>query len=228
MSAEWFRSPAWGPEDRAEFERRLARARAANRGQYLRIKGLALREAGSFDGARELWLRVLDDPGYVIQRWSAMEHLAELAVGEDPDQGEQLYRQLLAEDPTLNATTNMAEVRLAALLTQRATPEALAEAHNLLLAWKARRGSPFPMDNFEWEITLARWGDAVRDPNVTRDASRRALALADAPAPFSRHPGVGRVRADADVIGWLRRKADGSTALPSAPKRGIRGLKRRR
>jgi hypothetical protein len=60
MSAreDWFRSPAWDQAARAEFELRLARARDHNRPQYLRIKGLALREAGLVDAARVLWQRV--------------------------------------------------------------------------------------------------------------------------------------------------------------------------
>jgi hypothetical protein len=39
VADEWFKSPAWGPDDQEEFERRLARARAAGRWQYLRIRG---------------------------------------------------------------------------------------------------------------------------------------------------------------------------------------------
>jgi hypothetical protein len=61
MENEWFRSPDWGEADRADFERHLARSRAYNRAQYLRIKGLALRDAGEIDEARGLWLRVLGD-----------------------------------------------------------------------------------------------------------------------------------------------------------------------
>jgi len=55
---DWFRSPAWQPNDQAEFEQRLARARSANRPQYLRIKALALRDVGNVDAARDLHSRV--------------------------------------------------------------------------------------------------------------------------------------------------------------------------
>lgn len=90
MADEWFRSRAWGPDDEAEFERRLARARRASRGQHLRIKGLALRDAGHVAEARSLWLRVLEDPGYENQRRSTLEHLGDLAFDGDPEESELL------------------------------------------------------------------------------------------------------------------------------------------
>ena len=57
---DWFRSPDWSSEAQQDFEQRLRRARAYNRPQFLRIKGLALADAGEAEGARELWLRVLE------------------------------------------------------------------------------------------------------------------------------------------------------------------------
>jgi hypothetical protein len=207
VADEWFRSSAWGPDDQAEFERRLARARAAGRGQYLRIKGLALQAAGHIDGARSLWLRVLNAPGYENQRWSALEHLADLAFDDEPLQAEALYRRLLVEDPSLNATTGMAEVRLAELLTRKGTEESLREAGEFLEFWQTSRHSPFPVNHFRWELARARWGEAVGRRDVVRDASRHALALADAGSPFTRHPGVGLVHAEPHVMNWLQTKA---------------------
>ena len=149
MSDDWFRSPAWGLDDQAEFERRLRRARPTGRGQYLRIKGLALKEAGELAGARALWERVLEDPGYKMERWASLEHLADLAAANDPEHAKALYRQLLAEDPTLNATSQMAEVRFAELLTREGTTESLVKAGELLEAWATHRHSPFPTDHFQ-------------------------------------------------------------------------------
>jgi hypothetical protein len=207
VADEWFRSPAWGPKDREDFERRLARARATNRGQYLRIKGLALNEAGHADGARSLWLRVVADPGYEIQRWSALEHLADLAFEDDPHEAERLYRQLLAEDPTLNATTQMAEVRLAVLLTREGTARSLREAEEFLEAWRANRHSPFPVNHFQWELARARWGEATGRADVTQDAARQAIALAGRGSPFPRDPGAGVVHPDPNIMSWLQANA---------------------
>ena len=211
VADEWFRSPAWGPEDREEFERRLRRARSDGRGQYMRIKGLALRDAGEFDGARDLWERVLEDPGFQMERWSSLEHLADLFFASDPARAEALYRQLLAENPTLNGTTEMAEVRLAELLTRKDSPEGLREAGELLKSWANDRQSPFPANHFRWEVALARWGAAVGDEAVTVDAARRALAHVEAGSPFPRHPGVGLVQADTELLNWLRELAAGSS-----------------
>lgn len=114
MIVEWFRSEAWGREDQEDFVARLGRARKDNRSQYLRLKGLALETAGQTDGARALWLRVLDDAdASPVQRWPTLEHLGDLDVDDDPEEAEVCYRQLLDEDPTLNATTQMVEVKLA-------------------------------------------------------------------------------------------------------------------
>ncbi len=122
MADEWFRSPAWGPEDRADFEARLARARRTSRGQYLRIKGLALKDAGDREGARSLWLRVLDDESASgVQQWPTLEHLGDLDFDDAPAEAESRYRQLLDVDPTLNGTTQMVEVKLAELVWHSAS-----------------------------------------------------------------------------------------------------------
>lgn len=58
---EWFRTSDWDDDARAEFEKRLGRARDHNRPQYLRIKALALRDAGDKQAAGSLLRRVLDE-----------------------------------------------------------------------------------------------------------------------------------------------------------------------
>jgi hypothetical protein len=151
---------------------------------------------------------VLEQPSYENQGWSALEHLADLAFENDPQEAEALYRRLLVEDPSLNATTQMAEVRLAELLTRDGSPESLREAGELLDAWQTTRHSPFPANHFQWELARARWGEAVGRPDVTREAARRALTFASAASPFSRHPGVGQVRAEPLVIKWLEARAE--------------------
>lgn len=208
MADEWFRSPAWGPDDQADFEARLRRARRTGRSQYLRIKGLALNEAGELDGARALWLRVLEDPdGSPVMRWPTLEHLGDLDAESDPDEAERRYRQLLEEDPTLNATTQMVEVKLAELLTRRKTPTALDEAWCLLEAWRVNRQSPFPANHFAWAVARARWAEAAGRPDVVRESARRALDFNEAAAPFARHPGAGVVRADKQLLKWLRSRS---------------------
>ncbi len=205
---EWFRSPAWGTQDQADFEARLGRARKAGRSQYLRIKGLALNEAGQKDGARALWLRVLADPGgFDTQRWSTMEHLGDLDVESNPGEAESRYRQLLDEDPTLNGTTQMVEVKLAELLTRKRTPSSLDEAWELLERWRSDRHSPFPAHHFTWAVARARWGEAAGRPDVVRESADQAIGFSAADAPFARHPGVGVVKSDKQLLRWLQAHA---------------------
>jgi hypothetical protein len=59
--AEWFRSGDWSSDAQQDFETRLGRARARNRAQYLRIKAVALIDAGNLDAATSLLRRVVDD-----------------------------------------------------------------------------------------------------------------------------------------------------------------------
>jgi hypothetical protein len=205
---EWFRSRAWGPEDQADFETRLGRARKTSRSQYLRIKGLALEAAGHIDGARSLWLRVLADrDGSPVMRWPTLEHLGDLDFDDNPEEAESRYRQLLTEDPTLSGTTQMAEVKLAELLTRKATPAALDEAWKLLEAWRTGRHSPFPANHFKWAVARARWGEAAGKPAVTCESARQAIIFSEAGAPFARHPGSGVVNAEKQLLNWLRARA---------------------
>lgn len=103
----------------------------------------------------------------------------------------------------------MAEVRLAELLTRKNTYESLREAGELLDAWQTTRRSPFPVNHFQWEVARVRWGEAIGRPEVARDSAKQALVFAEAESPFPRHPGAGIVRADPDLLNWLRRKAGG-------------------
>jgi hypothetical protein len=88
VAGDWFRSREWSPEAQADFEARLARARPYNRAQYMRIKGLALADAGEKRGARQLWERVLEstEEFATAQQASALEHLLPhcVAVGVQP------------------------------------------------------------------------------------------------------------------------------------------------
>lgn len=141
MADDWFRLSAWDEQARSDFERRLSRSRPYNRAQYLRIKGLALDEAGNTDGARELWERVLLDEGEFaeMEGWAASEHLGDSFSDEDTDRAVAHYRHSMENNPQLNMTTGTQHIKIAELLTRRGTPEDVAEAAELLRRWPARR-----------------------------------------------------------------------------------------
>lgn len=208
MATDWFRSPDWSPAAQEDFERRLARARPYNRWQYLRIKGLALHDAGLPDAARTLWLRILDgegDDGF--ERPSVLEHLGDLHKDSDPAEAERYYRMLLAEYPTLTRTTGTAEISLAELLIDKGDQASLEEAGRLLDSWLDREPVKFPNVLFRWHLALIRIAQATGDQETVRRCARTALELAARGPLFPRHKDVGVVRTDDLILQRLRRLA---------------------
>jgi tetratricopeptide (TPR) repeat protein len=196
MVDDWFRSPAWDADARADFEGRLARARAHSRPQYLRIKGLALADAGEVQAARVLWERVLGSDGHEFQKAAATEHLADSYSADDPERAIELFRLIV---DSRNGTTSTQEIKLAELLLDRGTPEDLSEVNRLLNGWVDRR-LPFPNAHFRWNLAIIRLAEAANDREAIREAARRALDLADQGPVFTRHPTVGLVDADTATI----------------------------
>ncbi len=187
---------------------RLRRARAGNRTQYTRIKGLALRESGQTDAARGLWSRILEgDLGHESEKASTLEHLADSYVGQDPATAERYYRRLLAEHPTLNGTTATAEISLAELLIDRGDPASMDEALALLNSFLERGTAQFPSVLFRWHLALIRIAQATGEKETVRRAARTALDLAGREPVFPRHKTVGVVDADDRTLKRLRKLA---------------------
>jgi tetratricopeptide (TPR) repeat protein len=209
MENEWFRSPDWGEADRADFEGRLARSRGYNRAQYLRIKGLALRDAGEIDGARGLWLRVLGDDGEFskLEGFAALEHLGDSYVEDDPVLAEDYYRRLLADNPDLKSTTATQHIKLAELLIRRGDEQDLEEAAELLIQWSKVAHVPFPNAHFRWNLAVIDLAEATGDQGTTVEAARRALDLVDREPVFPRHKTVGIVHAEHQALERLKRLA---------------------
>ena len=198
MADDWFRSPDWSPDAQADFEARLQRARPHNRTQYLRMKGLALRESGQLDAARGLWSRILeDDLGHDFEQASTIEHLADSFVGEDPTTAERHYQSLLIEHPTLNGTTATAEISLAELLIDRADPADIEEALAHLNSFLERDTAQFPSVLFRWHLALIRIAQATGDEETVRrsalDRARPGRARPGLPSsPDGRRRALGR------------------------------------
>lgn len=209
MATDWYRNDAWTPHISAEFERRLARARAHNRPEYLRVQGVHLQRAGHIEAAREMWVRVLDQPidkadvgGY--SRAGALEHLADSYAQSDPPTAERWYRRLLSERPDLQCTSQQVELSLAEVLVAQANPAAARQA---LQAWRDRGGSHTPEDLLRAHIVLVDIAVADGDQRAARHAARGALQAADLPAPFFNHPQVGVAHLDPETHARLRRLA---------------------
>ena len=84
------------------------------------IKGLALREAGHVDAARELWTRVIESGD---EHWpqvsGSLEHLGDSYRHDDPPRAATYYRRLIADYPTLSGTSGCVHVSLAEILLDR-------------------------------------------------------------------------------------------------------------
>lgn len=209
VAEDWFRSPSWDADSRVDFEKRLARSRAYNRAQYLRIKGLALADAGEMQGARELWQRVLDDDGKyaALQGWSAAEHLGDSYAGEDPDRAVEYFRRSMQGNDRLNGTTATQHIKIAELLVRRGRTEDLAEASDLLSQWPDKAQSPFPNAHFRWNLAVIELAEKTGDRSAAKEAACRALELADRGPVFPRHKTVGVVDVDRLTIKRLERLA---------------------
>jgi hypothetical protein len=211
VDEEWYRRSDWDEAARDDFERRLRRSRSSNRSQYLRIKGLALRDAGELDGARELWTRVLDEFPDALDASSALEHLGDLArVRGRPVEAELHYRALLARNPSLNGTTHMVEISLAEVLIERDDDLSRREALELLQSARDRqRAGMFNNELFRWHVALAALSLQLGDIESQQGSARKALALVQLGPQLPRHPTVGVVHADRHTLGWLHALATG-------------------
>jgi len=209
VADDWFRSAEWSEAAREGFEARLRRARPYNRAQYLRIKGLALAEAGEVDAARDLWLRVLQctDERTAGDRATALEHLGASYANDDPAAAEAFYRRLLTEFPTLKGTSYTVEIALAELLAERGREEDVEEALGLLESFISRGMVQFPDVLFRWHLVLVRLSELTGETDQARRSARAALELANRGPVFSRHKEVGVVRIDRRTLRRLRELA---------------------
>lgn len=209
VAEDWYRLSDWDAEARAEFERRLGRARSYSRAQYLRIKGLALEEAGEVEGARELWQRVLADDGEFsdMEAWAASEHLGDSYAADDPDKAIAYYRKSMRRNRRLSHTTATQHIKIAELLIARGGPKDLDDADKLLRRWPKEADLPFPNAHFRWNLAVIDLAEATGDRDTARDAAVRALELAGLGPVFPRHKTVGVVDADRRTVKRLERLA---------------------
>jgi hypothetical protein len=206
VTQEWFRDPAWDEAGQAEFERRLNRARPQTRPQYLRIKALALRDAGRDDPAIHLLQRVITEhPDAWPEVNFALGLLGDLARTHGWDhEAERHYRDLLDSGRSLSGTTGMVHVSLAEILIDRDNETSTKEAVALLAAWAARPGGKFNNDLFRWNLAALRTAEQTGDRESRRNHAKTALALIDGGPQLPKHPDVGRVHTDDATLHRLR------------------------
>jgi tetratricopeptide (TPR) repeat protein len=206
VADDWFRSPDWSHDAQADFEARLKRSREGNRAQYMRIKGLALSEAGLVQPARELWERILDqDLGHDFERAGTLELLGDSYRDTEPTRAMQYYRRLLSDHPTLNGTTATVEVALAELEMAKGRRANTDEALALLNSFLERDTSQFPNVLFRWYLALISVAQATGEKETVQRSARTALDLASQGPALPRHQDVGVVEADGHILTRLRK-----------------------
>jgi len=209
QSANWFRDPGWDRASRDQFEERLNRARIGNRAQYLRIKALALRDAGELQGANELLNRVVSDYPESMDCGFCVELLGDIAREEGSSEtAERNYRDVIRRWPDLNGTTGMVEVSLAEVLTESAGPDRHEEALRLLDS-ALKRARMMNSGLFRWNIALAKVAGQLGDVGTVSRAAKTALSLTKLGPQFPRHPTVGLALPDAATVAWLEKAAAG-------------------
>ncbi len=212
--AEWFRSDDWSSDAQQDFETRLSRARQRNRAQYLRIKALALIDAGQLDAATTLLRRVVDDyRDDWLQVTASHEHLGDVyrSTG-DLAAAESEYRRLLELSPTLTGTTGEVHLKLGEVLLVGGLND-VAEVEQLLAA--ARPHVVFNTTAFRANVLDARLAATIGDIERRRASATAALSLVEAPPQFSRHPTVGLVDAPPSLLAEVAAMAN----TPKAPTR---------
>ena len=197
---EWYRTPDWDAEARADFGQRLSRARG-QRSEYLRLKGQALQDAGLLDEAAGMYERLLAEHPNDVSVSFVQELLGDVARARGRlEEAARRYRHLLTLRPLLDSS-GMVEVSLTEVLLELGQPDeaagALAEVDEQSLA-------TFNSKLFRYLVTCARVASARGDAESAASTAAHALDLVNAPRQYSRHPTVGLVETDAATTTMLQ------------------------
>jgi hypothetical protein len=217
----WYRDDDWDDATRAEFFRRLSRARPHNRDQYKRIKASYLLGSSNADrqaDGRRLMEELVKDPETSdFQRTTALSQLGmhRHAIG-DLVAAEALLRAALAiGGPDASGLSMEEEIAPAEILLARGSDESLAEAESLL----ERRSSDPPVfvsSQFRLAVAVTRLLLVKGESIAARDWARDALELAGRTrSDFAHHPTVGLVNASVETLAWLEEVVAGNSPTSS-------------
>jgi predicted Zn-dependent protease len=197
---EWYRTPDWDGDAQAHFERRLSRARD-QQPEYLRIKAMALQDAGLLHEAAGLYERFLAEHPDALGTSYVQELLGDVAREQGRlEEAERRYLDLLARRPLLDSS-GMVEVSLAEVLLEQGKPDEAAAA---LAEVDVDCVATFNAKLFRYLAAWASVAYARSDVERAASAAADALELVDAPPQFDRHPTVGLVETDDATVGMLR------------------------
>lgn len=209
---EWYRRETWSAEDEADFERRLMRARATSRSQYLRIQALHLAETGEVALAGTA-LRLLDrlmaeypDPMDLPQ---VQLQRAEVLVALGDWEGAVVaYRAAVAAERRPGTIRTEVSVEFPWAVVLRGASVLYDEVEAILDA-QPEDERPFPSMKFRWSAAKALLAEHRRDEPAARGHAAAALmAMAADRSGFLHHQKLGLVReVDEALLRRLRRLA---------------------
>jgi len=197
----WFRSPAWAAADQEEFFARLARSRKSG-AQHLRIKALALQQAGLFDGALELLGRFFHDyPDHFDTAQSLLQQAECFTALGRFDEAETSFRAALEHERDRRSMGTLAWIEFPWFIARHGRQHLYAEALSVLDA--GEKGPVLPLPTLRYQaaatraIICADRGDSVQACHFARVALDAAAATHSG---LSYHASIGLVENPDPVI----------------------------
>ena len=200
QSKDWFNSPDWTPAARDLFEKKLARAR--NKGEYLRTKGVALLQAGDTErrsAGRELLERALHNhaDSLMTAAWAHESLGYAYAVDGMHEQAEECYRAALDQYARQPSIRGRAHLRLAELIIATKQDRKYKEAGHLLDSFQPLLKS----EVFDDLTARARLSAACGAIDEAAEYAQAALKVeAEKEPQLTRHPDVGLIEPDEDRL----------------------------
>ncbi|HEX6535036.1 MAG TPA: hypothetical protein VF041_10580 [Gemmatimonadaceae bacterium] len=194
---DWFRRTTWTPDDRADFEARLAKSRTPfHKSQRLRIQASHLHGVGTREltgAALGLLDRVVADFPEPTQLANAHLQRAECLIDLGrPEEALDAYRRALDSQRQLPTVRNDAYLGFAELVLALRRDALYDEVLAVLDEFDA--DPVFPVQRYRMAASRSRLADARGDRRAAGEWARRALAaVARSESPFRHHEKLGLV-----------------------------------
>lgn len=208
---DWYRSPDWDDAARAEFEKRLARARPRNRVQYRRIKGSVLIESADA-AARQAGRAMLEanasSPDAGFERTWALTTLGQYEMGAGRSDAAEPYFRAAIKRLSVDRSggSGLEPTLLAEILLGRGDKASLAEARTLLDANLDDRPL-LVRDRYRMCVAGTRVAVALGNSDAHVWASEALRYASTTHSGLRNHPKLGLFTAEGRTVAWLQRVA---------------------
>ena len=193
MADDWFRKVTWSDADAEDFRKRLLRARAYNRAQYLRIQAGHLAQASHFGAALQLLEEMVADYPDDTELSMAICQMGQChqAMGA-PEQALECYWRAIEFMRTTPSARNRAWSDFVLLVARSRYEMRYEQALAVLDEFVGDR--MFPVDYFEWHAGRALVLSQQGHIPLAKEEAEKALAAAERDkSGFKYHPEIGLV-----------------------------------